>query len=110
MRSGRVRIVGVTSLTTSASFPDAPIIAKDLPGFEVVAWFGLMAPRGTPKELVARIRDDVAAVIQMPDTRQRLLEIGGEPGGQTPEEFAERVRREIATWKKVATAAGVTPQ
>ncbi len=86
------------------------MIAKDLPGFEAVAWFGLFAPRGASKELVTRIRDDVAAVLQMPEVRQRLLDIGGEPSGATPEEFAARVRSEIAMWKKVADSAGIKPQ
>ena len=110
VRSGRVRIIGVCSLTPSATFPDAPVIAKDVPGFEAVAWFGLFAPRGTPRELVMRIRDDVAAVLQMPDVKQRLLDIGGEPSGITPDEFAARVRSEIAMWQKVAIAAKIKPQ
>jgi tripartite-type tricarboxylate transporter receptor subunit TctC len=108
VRSGRVRILGVSS--PSAAFPDAPVIAKDLPGFEADTWFGLFAPRGTPRDLVTRIRDDVAAVLQIPDVKQRLLDIGGEPGGQSPEEFATRVRNEIAKWLRVAKAAGLKPQ
>jgi tripartite-type tricarboxylate transporter receptor subunit TctC len=103
-----VRLLGVSS--HSAAFPDAPVIAKDVPGFDADTWFGLFAPGGTPKDLVTRIRDDVAAVLQMPDVRQRLRDIGGEPGGQTPEEFAARVRSEIAQWQKVAVAAGIKPQ
>jgi tripartite-type tricarboxylate transporter receptor subunit TctC len=108
VRSGRARILGVT--TPSSAFPDARVIHDELPGFDNSAWFGLMAPRGASKELVSRIRDDVAAVIQVPETRQRLLDIGGEPGGNTPEEFAARVRDEIARWQKVAAAAGIKPQ
>lgn len=110
VRAGRVRIIGVSSTTTSTSFPDAPLITKDFPEWEIMTWFGLLAPRGTPKDLVARIRDDVAAVLQMPDTRQRLLDIGGDPSGNMPEEFAARVRTEIARWKKVAAAAGIKAQ
>jgi putative tricarboxylic transport membrane protein len=110
VRLGRARILGVCSLTPSATFPDAPVIANDVPGFEAVAWFGLFAPRGTPKEVVTRVYEDVAAVLQMPEIRQRLLDIGGEPGGQTPDEFAARVRAEIAMWQKVAAAAGIKPQ
>jgi tripartite-type tricarboxylate transporter receptor subunit TctC len=110
VRSGRVRIIGVCSLTPSATFPDAPVIAKDVPGYEAVAWFGLFAPRGAPRELVTRIRDDVAAVLQMPEVRQRLLDIGGEPSGASPDEFAARVNAEIAMWKKVAVRAGIKPQ
>jgi tripartite-type tricarboxylate transporter receptor subunit TctC len=108
VRSGRARMLGVSS--PSAAFPDAPVIAKDVPGFDADAWFALFAPRGTPRELVSRIRDDVAAVLQLPDVRQRMLDIGGEPGGQPSDEFAARVRREIEKWKKVAVAAGIKPQ
>jgi tripartite-type tricarboxylate transporter receptor subunit TctC len=108
VRSGRVRMLGVSS--PSAAFPDAPVIAKDVPGFDADTWFGLFAPGGTPRDLVMRIRDDVAAVLQIPDVKQRLLDIGGNPGGQTPEEFAARVRSEIAMWQKVAVAAGIKPQ
>lgn len=57
-----------------------------------------------------RIRDDVAAVLQIPNVKQRIRDIGGEPGGQSPDEFATRVRNEIATWLKVAKAAGIKPQ
>ena len=110
VRSGRARMIGVCSETRSAAFPDAPPIAKDLPGFEAISWFALFAPRGTPRELVTRIHKDVAAVLEMPDVRQRLLEIGAEPGGQTPDELAARVRTEIVRWQKVSDAAGLKPQ
>jgi tripartite-type tricarboxylate transporter receptor subunit TctC len=108
VRSGRVRMLGVSS--PSAAFPDAPVIAKDVPGFDADTWFGLFAPRGTPRDIVTRLRDDVAAVLQIPDVKQRLRDIGGEPGGQSPDEFATRVRNEIAKWLKVAKAAGIKPQ
>ncbi len=108
VRTGRVRILGVSS--HSSAFPDAPVIATDVPGFDADTWFGFFAPGGTPRDLVMRIRDDVAAVLQIPDVRQRLLDIGGEPGGQSPDEFAARVRYELANWQKVAKAAGLKPQ
>jgi tripartite-type tricarboxylate transporter receptor subunit TctC len=91
-------------------FPDAPLIGKDLPGYDVNAWFGLMAPKGVSPEFVRRVRDDVAAVIQTPEVRQRLLDIGGEPSGMPPDEFSARVRREIAMWQKVAAEAGLKPE
>jgi tripartite-type tricarboxylate transporter receptor subunit TctC len=108
VRTGRVRMLGMTS--PSAAFPDVPIISKDVPGYDADTWFALFAPRGTPRELVQRIRDDVAAVIHQPDIKQRLSDIGGEPVGDQPDEFAARVRAEIARWKEVAVAAGVKPQ
>src|SRR5688572_7326837 len=108
VRQGRVRMLGVTS--RSSAFPDAPVIDKDVPGFDADTWFALFAPGGTPREVISRIRDDVAAVLQIPDVRRRLLDIGGDPGGQSPDEFGARVRAEIDRWKKVAVAAGVKPQ
>ncbi len=109
MRSGRVRILGVTS--PSVAFPQAPLIPQDVPGFEAAdTWFALFAPGGTPKELVMRIRDDVAAVLRIPEVRQRLLDIGGEPAGEPSDEFAARIRSEIARWKEVAVVAGIKPQ
>jgi tripartite-type tricarboxylate transporter receptor subunit TctC len=110
VKSGRARIIGVGTLTPSVFFPEAPVIADDVPGFESVSWFGLMAPRGTARELVQRIRNDVAAVLQQPEIRQRLLDIGGEPVGNTPEEFEARIRKEIAMWRQVAEVANIKPQ
>jgi len=108
VRSGRVRILGVTS--HSPAFPDAPLISKDVPGYEDDTWFALFAPGGTPRDLVARIHQDLAAVLQIAEVRQRLLDIGGNPGGEPPDEFAARVRADIDKWKKVAQSAGVKPQ
>ncbi len=108
VRSGRMRMLGMTS--ASEAFPGVPLIMTDVPGYDADTWFGLFAPRGTPREIVKRIRDDVAAVLQNPDTRKRLIDIGGEPSGDPPEAFAALVRHEIARWKEVAVAAGIKPQ
>ena len=108
VRSGRVRMLGATS--RSVAFPEVPVISNDVPGFDADTWFALFAPRGTPVDVVQRIRDDVAAVIQIPEIKQRLVDIGGEPSGEPTEEFAARVRTEIARWKEVAAAAGIKPQ
>lgn len=110
VRSGRIRMLGIGSQEPSSMFPDAPIISKVLPGFEAVAWFGLFVPAKTPKDVVARIHTDVLAALQVPEVRQRLIEIGGDPGGQSPEVFGARVRAEIARWQKVAKVVGIQPQ
>ena len=110
IRSGRVRLLGVASPKPSLIFPDAPLIPNDVPGYEILSWWGMFAPANTPRDVVTRIRDDVAAVLQMPSVRERLLEIGGEPGGETVEQFTARVRSEIARWQKVAKVAGIKPQ
>ena len=108
VRQGRVRLLGVTS--PSIAFPDAPVISNDVPGFDADTWFGLFGPGGMPKELVARIREDVVAVLAIPEVRQRMIDIGGQPSGEPTEAFNERVRRDIVKWKKVAAAAGLTLQ
>ena len=109
VRTGRVRLLGTSS--PSLTFPDAPLITKVVPGFEAAdTWFALFGPRGMAKDLVQRIRDDVAAVLQIPDVRQRLLDIGGEPVGEPPEEFAARIRTDVARWLDVAKVAGIKPQ
>ena len=110
IRSGRVRLLGIASSTPSLIFPDAPLIPKDVPGFEILSWCGIFAPGNTPKDVVKRIHDDIAAVLQMPNVRERLLDIGGEPGGETMGDFAVHVRSEIARWQKVAQEAGIKPQ
>jgi len=110
VRSGRAKVIGVCSLTPTPLYPSAPAIAKDVPGFEAVAWFGMFLPRGAPASLVKRIRDDIAGVLQIPDVRKRLNDIGGDPSGMPPEEFARMVRSEIEKWNKVAASAGIKPQ
>ena len=110
IRSGRVRLLGIASLTPSLIFPDAPLIPKEVPGYEILSWWGIFAPANTPRDVVTRIHDDIAAVLQIPNVRERLLEIGGEPGGDTVEQFAARVRSEIARWQQVAKTAGIKPQ
>jgi len=109
VRTGRVRLLGTSS--PSVAFPDAPLITQAVPGFEAAdTWFALFGPRGMAKELVQRIRDDTAAVLQIPEVRQRLLDIGGEPVGEPPEEFAARIRADVTRWLEVAKVAGIKPQ
>jgi tripartite-type tricarboxylate transporter receptor subunit TctC len=99
----------VTTAQRSPLVPDLPTIAEaGLPGFETVAWFGLFAPAGTPREIVDRIRNEVARIVQQPDIRERIATLGGEPVGNAPEAFAAIVRDDIAKWKRVAKAASIT--
>jgi tripartite-type tricarboxylate transporter receptor subunit TctC len=110
VRSGRVRLLGVGSLAPSATFPGAPVIANDVPGFEAVIWFGLLAPRGTPREIVERVHADVAEILAMPEVRQKMLDAGAEPGGERPQQFGARIKGEIARFGKVVKAAGLKPE
>ncbi len=109
IKTGRVRALAVTTAQRSPLVPDIPTIAESgLPGFETVAWFGLFAPAGTPRDIVARIRDEVAKIVQQPEIRDRIATLGGEPVGNTPEAFASIVRSDIAKWKQVAKSANIT--
>jgi tripartite-type tricarboxylate transporter receptor subunit TctC len=109
IKSGRVRALAVTTAQRSPLVPDVPTIAESgLPGFETVAWFGIFAPAGTPRDIVVRIRDEVAKIVQQPEIRERIATLGGEPVGNTPEAFATIVKSDIAKWKQVAKTANIT--
>ena len=110
VKNGRVKIVGIGSPTASTLFPQAALIAQDLPGYEAISWFGLLAPKGTPADVVNRIQRDVAAVLKDPDVVQKLQGIGADPGGMPPEEFQTRIKREIDLWSRVAKAANIKPE
>ena len=110
VRANRVRLLGVGSLTPSALFPDAPPIANDLPGFEAISWFGLFVPRGTPKDIIAKIHRDLATVLKDADVQKRIINLGAEPGTASTEEFEARIKTEMALWATVAKAAGVKPE
>jgi len=100
--------LAVTTAQRSPLVPDIPTIAESgLPGFETVAWFGLFAPAGTPREIVDRIQKDVATIVQMPDIKERIVALGGEPVGNAPEAFAAIVKSDIAKWKDVAKKANI---
>jgi tripartite-type tricarboxylate transporter receptor subunit TctC len=110
VRAGRVRILGVGSTKPSSLFPDVPTIAADIPGYEATSWFGLFVPKGTPKDVVAKIQRDVSGVLKDPDIQKRFFDIGAEVGGQSSDDFAARVRADMELWAKVAKSAGIKPE
>jgi len=107
VKSGKLRALAVTTAKRYPGLPDVPTVAESgLAGFETVAWFGLFAPAGTPKDIVARLNKEVNAIIALPDIRERLLAIGMEPMPGTPDDFAARQTSDIAKWKKVVAESG----
>ena len=110
VKSGKLRALGVTKLTRTAVFPGVPTIAESLPGFEYSGYIGLYAPAGTPREIVAQIRRDAAAVLAMPDLQARLGASGFEPPSTTPDQFPARYQRDIATFVKIVRDAGIPQQ
>jgi tripartite-type tricarboxylate transporter receptor subunit TctC len=106
--NGRVKALAVTTRQRSPLLPDVPTLDEaGLKDFETIAWFGLLAPAGTPRQIIDEIRAEVVRVLQLPSIRESILALGGEPVGNRPEEFAAIIRSDIAKWKKVAEKANV---
>jgi tripartite-type tricarboxylate transporter receptor subunit TctC len=108
IKSGKVRALAVTTAKRWPGTPDVPTVAESgVAGYEVSGWFGLLAPAGTPKPVIDALYRAVSAMLKQPDVRKQMLELGAEPGGNTPEAFAKQVADEVAKWKKVVAATGV---
>ena len=108
IKAGRVRALAITSAKRSAVAPDLPTVAEaGLPGFEVVGWFGWIAPAATPRSIVNRLNTELVRALKLPEVRDRLLSQSTEPVGNTPQEFAAFMRSEHAKWAKVIKAANV---
>ena len=108
VKSGKLRALGVSTAKRSPLLPDVPTIAEGgVAGFDTDVWFGLVAPAGTPADIVTKTQRDIARVVAMPDVRKQLLDIGAEPVANTPEEFAARIKKESALWAKVIQNAKI---
>jgi tripartite-type tricarboxylate transporter receptor subunit TctC len=106
IKAGKVKAIATSGLKRSTQMPDVPtVIEAGLPGYEVDVWYGLFAPRGTPKPVLAKIAADAIRIMQAPDMRERWNSVGVEPAGTPPAEFKARYNEEIAKWAKVVTAA-----
>ena len=108
LKSGRIRVLAVSSAKRSANAPDIPTAAESgLPGWEAFGSFGLLAPAGTPAAVVQRLNAEVTALLRNPDVRERVLATGNEPWPTTPEEYARFIVTEIPRWTRVITEAGL---
>jgi tripartite-type tricarboxylate transporter receptor subunit TctC len=107
IKSGAVKGIAVTTTTRSDLMPDTPTVADTVPGYEASALFGMGAPKNTPKEIIAKLNDEINTLMKEPDMTKRLVELGGEPRVQTPEAFGEEIKAETAKWKKVVEFAGL---
>jgi len=108
VKSGRLRAIGVTSLKRATIAPDIPTIAESgVPGYEVVQWFGVLAPANTPRDIIAKLHAGVVRAVQDPAIRERFIGDGAETVGSTPEEFAAVIRADLGKWSKVIKEAGI---
>ena len=101
----QLRPVAVTTLRRSAVLPEVPALNESMPGFEVNSWYGMMAPAGTPKEIVNLLARETAKALKLPDVVEKLKSFGLDPVGNTPEEHAAQLRADLDRWGKVARAA-----
>jgi tripartite-type tricarboxylate transporter receptor subunit TctC len=110
VKSGAVRGIAVTTAKRSSAMPELPTIAETLPGYDASTWGGILAPAGTPKDVVARLNSSINAALKMEDVRSRLMGAGIEIQGGTPETFAEVIRIEVDKWGRIVKEAGIQPE
>lgn len=108
VKANRLRALAVTSSTRVNEIPDIPTVAESgLPGFQVIGWFGLFAPAGTPRPIVQKLNAEIVKVLKAPENRDRLSAHGLIPGGGTPEDLGRFLSEEIARWRKLIQEAGI---
>jgi tripartite-type tricarboxylate transporter receptor subunit TctC len=110
IQAGKLRAIAVTSATRSALLPDVPAIAEMYPGYEVITWNGVVAPAGTPPEVVAKLNAEAVKAVNSPDVKAKLLQLGLEPAPSSSADFGAYIKSEIANFAKMVKLAGVEPQ
>ena len=110
-RAGRIKILALTSLERFPPLPEIPtVVEAGYPGFESSQWLGLLAPRGTPPEVIRKLHVETVKALKLPDVSERLVKAGLQPVGNTPEEFTKVIRTEIEQFGKLAKDLGIEPQ
>jgi tripartite-type tricarboxylate transporter receptor subunit TctC len=108
-QSGRLIPLGVSSMKRNAALPDVPSINEaGVPGYEAIEWNGVMAPAGTPAAVIARLHQSITKSLAITEVKERILALGADPIGSSPEEFAVFIRKEFTTWSKVIKEVGIT--
>jgi tripartite-type tricarboxylate transporter receptor subunit TctC len=111
IRAGRFRAMAVSSTTRSRSLPEVPTMVElGFPEFDASSWFGMVAPARTPPEIVAKIADDVHAILRDPAIERQMIDQGADPVGNGPQAFAAFIAREVDRWGAIVRASGATPE
>ena len=106
IKSGKLKAIAVTTLTRPPALPEVPPVADTLSGFAIDTWWGLVAPAGTPRDVILRLNQAFVAALQSPETKTRLANLLAEPVGNSPEEFGAFMKAELAKYEKVVKASG----
>jgi tripartite-type tricarboxylate transporter receptor subunit TctC len=111
VQGGRLRALAVTSAKRSETLPNLPTVTEaGVPGYAAVGWFGLLAPVATPRAVVVKISADANRVLAQKEVREKMLALGSEPSGDTPDEFAAFIREDQAKWAKLMKEQGIKPE
>lgn len=108
LTTGRLRAVAVTSVKRSPALPDVPTVAETISGFSATAWYGMLAPAGTPSKIILRLNKALASALESPQVKTRLLAEGAAPEPSSPSELAAIIREDIGRWAKALQIAGIT--
>jgi tripartite-type tricarboxylate transporter receptor subunit TctC len=108
IRAGRLRLIAISASRRDPAMPDIPAINETLRGFEFEPWWGLFAPAGTPREIVARLHGETARILALQEIKAHYANMGMTAVSSTPEQFSAYVQDEIARWAKIVRAAGVS--
>jgi tripartite-type tricarboxylate transporter receptor subunit TctC len=107
IKTGRIKPIAVSSRTRAAALPEIPtVIESGVAGYEVEYWYGIFAPAATPRDVLARLGDDLTATLRLPDTIANLANQGAAPGNLTPPQFADFVKTEVVKWGGVVRSSG----
>lgn len=108
VKSGKVRALAVTTARRWPGAPDIPTVAESgVPGYEVSGWFGLLAPAGTPREILNKLQGTIAEAVKSPEVAKQLNDLGAEPVANKPEVFAQEIKDDVEKWRKVVKTTGV---
>ena len=110
VKAGKLKILATGGLKRSPVIPDVPAVTETLPGFEVVTWYGILAPIKLPAAIVRKLNVEIVRIVALPDVQKRFSDQGLEPQSSSPEEFQAYMRKEVDKWQKVAQRAGITAQ
>ena len=108
VKDGRLRLLAVTTAKRAPALPEVPTVAESgVPGYELTGWMGLLAPADTPRTVVARLYQETARLVHLPEVKQRFVIDAADPVGSTPEQLTAHLKSEIERWSKVVKQAGI---